>query len=404
MAGINLNFGNLQWTLPGSLTKGIKQISQAQTGSQLAPSVLVKKSLANPIDYPMLSQALTPDDTVAIAIDDSINQFPALLLESLKEIHLAGVPYEKIHLVHARESEPARWMNSLPKEMNSLQIEQHNPAIKEKLGYLAASQNGDPVFLNRTLVETDQVVVIGNRRLHPLLGRAGAETELFPLLSDLDSLSLLEKDPDGKAIYLDSNPIRARALEASWLLGAPYFIQAIEGHGPNLLHVLAGAKEAIFQADNLLDRTWLKEISSPVDLVVACLGDCPGKDLFQEISLAVAFSRGILKPGGSIALLCEQQVDIQPIKKYLETKVTKDKTKPGPGQDFFKGSAIRKWVEAATEFKVHLYCGNSPAQAAQLLAHPLTGVKDLISLVEKASSVLVIPEASKTFVRLTKKT
>ena len=65
-----------------------------------------------------------------------------------------------------------------------MRTEIHDPADRRKLAYLATTGAGRRVYLNRTLVDADFVIVLSGRDYDPLTGYAGAEVAVFPALSD----------------------------------------------------------------------------------------------------------------------------------------------------------------------------------------------------------------------------
>ena len=52
------------------------------------------------------------------------------------------------------------------------------------LANLASTKAGRRVYLNRSLVDADQLIVVGRFHYDPMLGYAGGLSDLFPALSD----------------------------------------------------------------------------------------------------------------------------------------------------------------------------------------------------------------------------
>src|SRR5262249_7653281 len=145
------------------------------------------------------------------------------------------------------------WVEELPDTFQEVRVEVHDPHDRRRLSYLATMREGRRLYLNRTVVDADQVVVLARRRYDPLLGYAGAEGALYPALSDEETLrelsARLSLDAPGEAPW----PIRREAAEAAWLLGAPFFVQIIEGAGDAITHVVAGLADTSQEGQRLLD-------------------------------------------------------------------------------------------------------------------------------------------------------
>ena len=64
-------------------------------------------------------------------------------------------------------------------------------------------------------------------------------------------------------------PTRSEAAETAWLLGAPFFVQIIEGAGDSWAQVVAGSVEASGEAERVLDARWRRTVVRPADVVLA---------------------------------------------------------------------------------------------------------------------------------------
>ena len=99
---------------------------------------------------------------------------------------------------------------------------------------------GRRVYLNRTLVEADFVVVLTGRGYDPLTGYAGAEAAIFPALADEETRAAFAGEFTTDAPAAKPWPVRDEAAEVAWLLGTPFLVQVIEGEGDTVQEVVAG--------------------------------------------------------------------------------------------------------------------------------------------------------------------
>ena len=223
------------------------------------PVDAVRLSLDSPFHFPALRRALTPGDHVAVVVDEQLPQVGRLLSPVLQHIVEAGVAPEQVTLLCPPSASRQLWLEELPDELDDVRLEVHDPADRKRLAYLAATREGKRIYLNRTIVEADQSVVLTGRRYDALLGYGGAEGLIYPSLAGAETIadSNAPRQPD-RANPTESS-VRRQAVEAAWLLGAPFFVQIIEGVGDTIAHVISGVREASEEAERLLDARWRRQ-------------------------------------------------------------------------------------------------------------------------------------------------
>src|SRR5262249_58527419 len=131
-----------------------------------------------------LRRALTPDDHVTIVIDERLPRLADLLIPLLEHVSSAGVAPEAITLLCPPTSSRQPWLEELPEAFEEVRLEVHDPKDRRRLSYLATTRKGRRLYLNRSVVDADQVVVLSGRRSDPLLGQGGAAGAIYPALSD----------------------------------------------------------------------------------------------------------------------------------------------------------------------------------------------------------------------------
>jgi nickel-dependent lactate racemase len=147
----------------------------------------VRQALEAPVDFPPLYRALTPDDRLAIVVNEYFRRLPDLLIPLLEHVQQAGVSLERITLLcppRIPGVAPPPWREELPPAFAQVRVEEHDPGDRARLAYLAGTQGGRRLYLNRTLVEADQIIVAGPAEYDPVLGYGGGLGDLFPNLAD----------------------------------------------------------------------------------------------------------------------------------------------------------------------------------------------------------------------------
>jgi nickel-dependent lactate racemase len=184
--------------------------------------------------------------------------------------------------------------SSLPRSGNGglsdypeVRIEIHDPSHRKKLSYLATTRRGRRLYLNRTAVEADQLIVLAGRRYDPLLGYSGSVGALFPALSDEETKQQLSVELSSDIPDTEPWPVRREAEEVAWLLGAPFIVQVIEGSGQEIAHVIGGLADATADGEQLLNARWRMSVDRLSDVVVAGISGDPARHGFAELASAL---------------------------------------------------------------------------------------------------------------------
>src|SRR4051812_19326324 len=198
----------------------------------------VVEALERPTRFEPLRRALTPDDRIALVVDESLPHLAELIAGVLEYLAGAGIPPAAVTAISPPGSSQD-WVNDLPETMADLQTEVHQPTDRRRLSYLAATKDGRRIYLNRTLVDADQAIVLTGRGYDPLLGYSGGEGSVYPVLADTDTVRSLVPKLSPQEAPDRPRPTQVEAHEVAWLLGSPFFVQVIEGHADDIAMVVA---------------------------------------------------------------------------------------------------------------------------------------------------------------------
>ena len=106
------------------------------------------------------------------------------LVPILEHVQQAGISCQAITLLCLPPSTGQPWLEELPDAFQDVHLEVHDPGDRRGLAYLATTRKGRRIYLNRTAVDADQLVLLTRRSYDCRLGYAGGEGALFPALSD----------------------------------------------------------------------------------------------------------------------------------------------------------------------------------------------------------------------------
>jgi nickel-dependent lactate racemase len=276
------------------------------------PGKIVRAALESPFGYPPLRRALTPEDQVVVLVDEQLPDLAGLLVPVLEHVASAGVDAEAITLLCPTTGGSPAWIDDLPDEFDGVRIEVHDPRDRRRLSYLATTTAGRRLYLNRSIIDADQVVVLTGRRFDPYLGRGGAEGAIFPALADEGTQNELSRRPRFEAPGQPVWQLGQEAIEVTWLLGHPFFVQAIASVEDGIAHVVAGAGDACREGDRLLDASWRPRVARRPSLVVAALAGDPRRHTFDDLAGALASAARVVQAGGRIVLLTDAPAALGP--------------------------------------------------------------------------------------------
>lgn len=400
MKAIELTVGQSRWSFTVGEEQFVTPAPRAPAGEPLTDlRSAVRSALDRPVrlDFP-LRRALTPDDRVTLVIDEQLPRLGELITGVLEYLAAAGIGPDSVTILTAPEHGTQGWIDELPDEYADVHTEVHQPGDRKQLSYLATTKGGRRIYLNRTLVDADQIISLSGRRYDPQLGYAGGEGSLYPSLSDAETRQTLGDDLTMKPPEPAAAGLRAEAVEIAWLLGSPIFIQVVESGDGGIADVCAGLIDSSAEGVRRQDDRWRFSIPAPVDLVVAAVGGPTPPD-FSAVARAVACASRAVKAGGAIVVLSEAEPLLGEGMELLrrssdpaEALRDLEAHKPADLADAFQ------WASAAEHARVYLACGLPPDTVEELFAAPVHSPAEVQRLIDAGGSCLCVPDAHKSLI------
>jgi nickel-dependent lactate racemase len=291
-------------------------------GSALAdPAAAIVAELAAPLEFPPLTQAMIPGDRVVLALEHGVPQAAALAGAIVRMLLDAGAAASDICILQARidpDCTAADLRGQLSKEArDQVEILIHDPKGREGLSYLAADEDGEPIYINRRLFDADVVLPIGCMRLESSIGYYGVNATLYPAFSDQPTLERFQAAGVLDSVD-ESTRRRKKADEVAWLLGVLMTVQVIPADEGGVLHVVAGAPVAVGErARALCEAAWECEIPRRAELVVAAIGGSAGQQTWENVGRALASAARAVAENGAIALCTELADQPGPALKWI---------------------------------------------------------------------------------------
>jgi nickel-dependent lactate racemase len=401
--GIDYGRERLELDVADSRLVGVRR--QAPALPITDPAQAVRDSLEKPLGFPALRRALTPDDHVVVIVDDRLPCLAKMLealIDYLVQSHIAKDAITLLYPPGANSSSPGGLgMQAFPQ----VQVEVHEPGNRKKLSYLATTRKGRRIYLNRTAVDADQLVVLTRRDYDPLLGYSGSVGAIYPALSDEETCRQLFAGLNNAVPGATPWPVRQEAGEVAWLLGAPFIIQVIEGSGEEIIHILGGLADTSKQGEELLDSRWRVRVNQAADIVIGGLAGDPEKHGFAEIAKALACAARVLAPHGRIVLLSQSRPLLGKGGELLRQADEPEKAlailrrEVPPDME-----AAFQWATAVDHAGVYLLSGLPNATAEELFTVPLDDADQIRNLLKGDGSCLFLADAHKTMAVLDTKT
>jgi nickel-dependent lactate racemase len=393
---IPIAYGRAQLDLEVAESDLLRSHRQAAARPLADPAAAIHEVLEAPRRFPALRRALTPDDHVAVVVDEQLPRLGELLPPILEHLLSAGVQAEAITLLCPPSPSRQAWLEQLPDEFQNVRVQVHDPADRKQLSYLATTAQGRRLYLNRTLVDADQLVVLSGWRYDPLLGQEGAEGLLYPGFSDEETRQEMCRRLSVGAPGTTAWPVRQEANEAAWLLGAPFFVQVIEGSGDTIVSVLAGLVDASAEGAELQDLQWRETVDTQASTVIAGVSGDPARHTFADLARALSCAARVVQSGGQIVLLSQVAPALGPGAALLRSA-----DDPECGLSLLRQqkppdmAAAFQWASAAKKAKIYLLSELPGEVGEELFAVPLESANQTQRLLTSGETCLVIHDAHK---------
>ena len=395
----HLRVGQSDWSLTVPEGRRVELRRAAVVPPAGSAAELTREALEHPFGFEAMRRALTPDDRVTIVLDPAIPEAGPVLGEVLSHLQSGGVQSESVTVLTLAGANQ-RWVDELPDEFADVRTEVHDPADRKKLAYLASTKAGRRLYLNRTLLDADFVVVISGREYDPLTGYAGAESAIFPALSDEETRDAFAGQFTSDTPGEEPWPARAESLEVMRLLGMPFLVQVIAGADGAAQRVVAGLPDSSAEGIRQQDVRWHATASEEPDTVIAAVGGDPKSLTFLDIAKATACAARVVKKGGRIAVLAQPAAPdlgegAQLLRKTDRMQGARKLLAREKPDDW---AAAWLWAFAAKNHSLFLASGYPDDVVDELFATPIYTASEAQRLIDGGGKVLLIPDAHKTMV------
>jgi nickel-dependent lactate racemase len=352
-----------------------------------------------PIDYPPLAQCTTPGDRVVVAVDHGAPQVALAVGAVVAALVEAGVDPDGITVLQtagdrkAGVGDPCRAMPTVLR--NRVARLTHDPEDRRQLAYLAATESGEPILVNRAIHEADVVLPLACLRADEASGYFGIHSAIFPAFSDTKTIQRFRDFGSLNGHGARRRELAAEVDHVAWLLGVNLTIQLVPAAGDGVLDVLVGESEAVRRrAREVYRAAWHWPNSRRADLVIASIEGGAERQTWENFGLALQMAGNFVESDGAIAVCCELAAAPGPAMQHLAGTGSREAALRHVGkQRPVDALPAAQLARALDRGKVYLLSRLDPSAVEELDMIPVGGPDELLRLARQHPSCIVLSNA-----------
>jgi nickel-dependent lactate racemase len=352
-------------------------------------------ALHEPLDYPPLAQSTTPGDHVVVALDSSVPQAAEITAAVVQAVADAGVASDGITVLQTEGNfgDPCRMVPASLRQR--IKLLTHASTDRRQLAYLAASESGEAILVNRALHEADVVLPIGCLRADDTAGYFGIHSVVFPSFADAKTSERFRIAGLRNGHGRRTRELAAEVDHVAWVLGVNFTLQVVPAAGGGVLQVLAGESESVRRRGRELYRAaWNWPVTERASLVVAAIEGDAEQQTWENVGRALQAAGRFVDDDGAIALCCELATDPGPALQRMAYSESREaalrqvhKERPA---DALPAVQLAETLE---QHSVYLLSRLDPAVIEDLGVIPVAGHDELGRLARQHRSCILLSNA-----------
>lgn len=368
-------------------------------------------------DTSALGKKLNENGNVSIVVNDKTrswnkqSEYLPILLDKLNEFK---IPDKRIRVViglgsHEKQTEEEN-VNLFSKEVvDRVEIIQNESKNDEELVQVGTTSYGTEVKLNKTVVQSENVILTGGISIHHFAGFSGGRKSVLPAISGYKSIQQNHKlwlDPEkdkfkestkGGFGTLEGNIISEDMEEAASLLNPDFLINIIVSKDKDPIKIVSGNYLIAHKKGcNYIKEVESETISEKSDLVIASAGGYPKDINLYQATKAIFNSIKSLKPRGTliIAAGCGEGVGNQEFYKFTVEDNKFEEKMQLIQQDFTIPKGVALYLNKCTEkYNIILVSNIDNEKVNELGMKPSRTIKNALEALnlDKINTIYLIP-------------
>ena len=416
--------GTLPIEIPDKNVAGVLEISESVPLPD--EDSAVREALAHPIASPPLAELAKGRGSACIVISDITRPVPnkVILPPLLETLEQTGIPRQKITILIAtgihRPNNAEELETMVGREiMERYRIVNHFSQQIETHTYLGTTQNGTPVYIDKTYLEADLKIITGLIEPHLMAGYSGGRKAICPGIASIETMRVMHgpelmEHPKSAVGILDGNPFHTEATEIALMAGADFNLNvAIDKHR-QITGIFAGDMVVSHRVGaGFVEKHAKVTLPTAADAVVVSSAGYPLDATFYQAIKGLLTAVEIVKQGGSILLVaaCSEGIGSKPFTDLIFK--TDDLTAFVQGLYNPANFVIDQWqleelAKVARKADIYFYTDGIPYhQRVKLFVHPLksaqAGIDELLTRYGADAQIAVIPEGPYVLAQLVRK-
>lgn len=369
------------------------------------PGVAVAAALAAPLEYPPLAQTTTPGDRVVVVLDSGLPQIAQVTAAVVHALMASAIDPDGITILRSEADgsagmdDPLRLVPALA--AGRIRLLTHDPANRRNLAYLAASEGGEPILLNRLLTDADVILPVGCMQREHSAGYYGIHTTIYPEYSDKLTQARFRKHDrfTGNGHHRE---LQHEVNHVAWLLGVNFSLQVVPAAGDGVLHVLAGQSDVVRrQCRELYRAAWNRSVAHRANLVVAAIEGPERQQTWENLGRVLENVMGLVEEDGAIAVCCELATAPGPALQRLIGSPSREEAVREIRRDNPRDALPALQLARALETNhIYLLSRLAPGLVEELEMIPIGGPAELVRLTQRSDSCLVLSNAVHAMVQV----
>jgi nickel-dependent lactate racemase len=264
----------------------------------------VRRALKEPIGTLPLKKIVKQGEKVLIVVSDITRLWiktDKFLIHILNYLNSLGIYDDDVSALialgtHRASTEEEKKLIAGEEVYNRIKIYNHDCYDKSKLSYCGISSFGTPIYINKSILDADRVILTGGVVFHLFAGFGGGAKSMVPGVAGLETIQHNHRltfykgentglNPAAGSNKIKGNPMREDINEICRKINPDFLFNAVLDAEGNFIEFAAGDFEkAWLKGCNTIRELYGIQIENKADIIIASAGGYP-KDinLYQTV-------------------------------------------------------------------------------------------------------------------------
>jgi nickel-dependent lactate racemase len=374
----------------------------------------IRFALNNPFNSAPLKDRVQIGNKVVIAHSDITRATPnrQILPILINELESAGVRSEDIKILNALGTHRRQTEGELRELLGDWIFDhyhciQHDAFDDDQLVSLGTTSFGNPVRVNRTLIEADFKILTGFIEPHFFAGFSGGPKSVLPALAGAESVLTnhswkMIANPNATWGITYGNPIWEEMLEIALKVNPSFLLNVAMNPQKQITGVFAGDLTSAHLAGcEFVKNNAMVAVEKPYDIVITTNSGYPlDQNLYQCVK-GMSAANQVLREGGAILMAAECEDGLPDHGRYRELLI-----QGGSPQGILEMlrqpgfTAQDQWqvqIQAIIQSRVDVFVYSTGLTESQIITALLRPVKDIAAIIpdlikKYGNRICVIPD------------